>query len=126
MVEAPVLGVTLVGALILSRGLIALTNVIDPGQVPRITEASLNPQVMAFTVVMVAMWVLAFGTAPAWQTHVTRPRGFLTHRSAEPSRGTGRRLEPMAAVQMAFAVLVSAGLLTRSLWQLQFSTGRAS
>ncbi len=122
VVEAAVLGVAgVAGALILSRGLLALTNVIDPGQVPRITEASLNPQVMAFTVVMMAMWVLAFGTAPAWQTRAARLRGFLTHRSAEPSRGTGRRLQAMAAVQMAFAVvvLVSAGLLARSLWQLQ-------
>ncbi len=66
-------------------------------------------------------WVLAFGTAPAWQTRVARLRGFLAHRSAEPSHGTGRRLQVMAAAQITFAVvvLVSAGLLTRSLWQLQ-------
>ena len=120
--EAAVLGVAGVGgALILGRGLLALTNVIDPGQAPRIDEASLSPQVMAFTVVAMTAWVLAFGTAPAWQTRVARLRGFLTHRSAEPSRGTGRRLQAMAAVQIAFAVVVlaSAGLLTRSLWELQ-------
>ena len=66
-------------------------------------------------------WVLAFGTAPAWQTRARKLRGFLVHRSAEPSRGAGRRLQAMAAAQIAFAVvvLVSAGLLTRSLWQLQ-------
>ena len=66
-------------------------------------------------------WVLAFGTAPAWQTRAARLRGFLAQRSAEPPRGTGRRLQAMAAAQIAFAVvvLVSAGLLTRSLWQLQ-------
>ena len=122
VVEAAVLGVAgVAGALLLSRGLLALTNTIDPGQAPRITEASLNPQVTAFTVIMMAMWVLAFGTAPAWQTRAARLRGFLTHRSAKPSRGTGHRLQVMAAVQLAFAVvvLVSAGLLTRSLWQLQ-------
>ena len=122
VVEAAVLGVAGVGgALILGRGLLALTNVIDPGQVPRIDEASLGPQVIAFTVVTMTAWVLAFGTAPAWQTRVTRLRGFLAQRSAEPSHGTGRRLQVMAAAQIAFAVvvLVSAGLLTRSLWQLQ-------
>ena len=122
VIEALVLGVAGVGgALILGRGLLALTSVIDPGQVPRIDEASLGPQVMAFTVVAMTAWVLAFGTAPAWQTRVKRLRGFLAHRSAEPSRGTGRRLQVMAAAQIAFAVvvLVSAGLLTRSLWQLQ-------
>ena len=66
-------------------------------------------------------WVLAFGTAPAWQTRVRKLRGFLAHRAAEPSRGAGRRLQAMAAAQIAFAVvvLVSAGLLSRSLWQLQ-------
>ena len=122
VIEALVLGVAGVGgALILSRGLLALTNVIDASQVPRIDEASLSPEVMAFTVVTMTAWVLAFGTAPAWQTRVTRLHGFLAHRSAEPSHGTGRRLQVMAAAQIAFAVvvLVSAGLLTRSLWQLQ-------
>ena len=122
VIEASVLGAAGVGgALILSRGLLALTRVIDPGQAPRIDEASLSPEVMAFTVVAMTAWVLAFGTAPAWQTRVTRLRGFLAHRSPAPSRGTGRRLQVMAAAQIAFAVvvLVSAGLLTRSLWQLQ-------
>ena len=122
VVEALVLGVAGVcGALLLGRGLLALTSVIDPAQVPRIDETSLSPQVMAFTVVAMTAWVLAFGTAPAWQTRVGKLRGFLAHRSAEPSRGAGRRLQAMAAAQIAFAVvvLVSAGLLTRSLWQLQ-------
>ena len=122
VIEAAALGVAGVGgALMLSRGLLALTNVIDPAYVPRIDEASLGPGVMAFTVVAMAAWVLAFGTAPAWQTRATRLRGFLAHRSAEPARGAGRRLQAMAAAQIAFAVvvLVSAGLLTRSLWQLQ-------
>ena len=78
-------------------------------------------EVLAFTVVAMTAWVLAFGTAPAWQTRVGKLRGFLAHRAAEPSRGAGRRLQAMAAAQIAFAVvvLVSAGLLTRSLWQLQ-------
>ena len=122
VIEALVLGVAGVGgALLLGRGLLALTSVIDPAQVPRIDETSLSPQVMAFTVVAMTAWVLAFGTAPAWQTRVGKLRGFLAHRSAEPSRGAGRRLQAMAAAQIAFAVvvLVSAGLLSRSLWQLQ-------
>ena len=122
VIEAGVLGVAGVGgALILSRGLLGVTNVIDPGLAPRIDEASLSPQVMAFTVAAMTAWVLAFGTAPAWQTRVTRLRGFLAQRAAEPSRGTGSRLQAMAAAQIALAVvvLVSAGLLTRSLWQLQ-------
>ena len=94
---------------------------IDPGQVPRIDEAVLGAEVLAFTVVAMTAWVLAFGTAPAWQTRVRKLRGFLAHRYAEPSRGAGRRLQAMAAAQIALAVvvLVSAGLLTRSLWQLQ-------
>ncbi|MDE2907407.1 MAG: ABC transporter permease [Acidobacteriota bacterium] len=122
VVEALVLGVAGVcGALLLGRGLLALTSVIDPAQVPRIDETWLSPQVMAFTVVAMTAWVLAFGTAPAWQTRVRKLRGFLAHRAAEPSRGAGRRLQAMAAAQIAFAVvvLVSAGLLSRSLWQLQ-------
>ena len=122
VIEAAVLGAAGVGgALMLSRGLLALTSVIDPGQAPRIDEASLSPQVVAFTFVGMLAWVLALGTAPAWRTRMTRLRGFLAQRSAEVPRGTGRRLQVLAAAQIAFAVvvLVSAGLLTRSLWQLQ-------
>ena len=122
VIEALVLGAAAVGgALMLGRGLLALTTVVDPGQVPRIDEASLGAGVMAFAVVAMTAWVLAFGTAPAWQTRAMRLRGFLAHRSGEPSSGTGRRLQVMAAAQIAFAVvvLVSAGLLSRSLWQLQ-------
>ena len=48
VIEAAALGAAGVGgALILGRGLLALTNVIDPAQVPRIGEASLGPGVMA-------------------------------------------------------------------------------
>ena len=122
VIEAAVLGVAAAGgALIVGRGLLAVTMVIDPSQVPRIDQASLSPEVVAFTVATMAAWVLAFGTAPAWQTRVRRLRGFLVHRAGEPSHGTGRRLQVMAAAQIALAVvvLVSAGLLTRSLWQLQ-------
>ena len=122
VIEAAVLGAAGVGgALMLSRGLLALTSVIDPGQAPRIDEASLSPLVVAFTFVTMLAWVLALGTAPAWRTRMTRLRGFLAQRSAEVPRGTGRRLQVLAAAQIAFAVvvLVSAGLLTRSLWQLQ-------
>jgi predicted permease len=122
LIEAAVLGAAgVAGALMLGRGLLALASVVDPGQVPRIDEASLGPQAMAFTLVAMTAWVVVFGTAPAWQTRVSRLRGFLAHRAAAPSRGAGRRLLVMAAAQIAFAVvvLVSAGLLTRSLWQLQ-------
>ena len=107
VIEAAVLGVAGVGgALIVGRGLLALTNVIDPGHVPRIDEASLGPGVLAFTVVAMTAWVLAFGTAPAWQTRAARLRGSLAHRSTEPARGAGRRLQVMAAAQIAFAVVV--------------------
>ena len=122
VIEAAVLGAAGVGgALMLSRGLLGFTSVVDPGQVPRIDEASLSPQVAVFTFVTMLAWVLALGTAPAWRTRMTRLRGFLAQRSAEVSRGAGRRLQVLAAAQIAFAVvvLVSAGLLTRSLWQLQ-------
>ncbi len=122
VIEALVLGAAgAAGALALGRGLLALANVVDPARVPRIDEASLGPEAVAFTVAAMLAWVLAFGTAPAWRTRAGRLRGFLAHRSAEPSTGTGRRLQAMAAAQFAFAVvvLVSAGLSTRSLWQLQ-------
>ena len=122
VIEAAVLGAAgVAGALLLSRGLLSLTNVVDPGEAPRIDQASLSLEVMAFAIVAMTAWVLAFGTAPAWQMRVRRLRGSLAQRSTEPPHGTGRRLQLMAAAQIAFAVvvLVSAGLLTRSLWQLQ-------
>ncbi len=122
LVEAAVLGVlALAGALFLSRGLLALTLAVDPLGVPRIDQVSLSPQVMVFIIGAMAVWVLCFGTAPAWQTRLAKLTDFLVHRSVAPSHGAGRRLQMMAAAQIAFAVvvLVSGGLLTRSLWQLQ-------
>ncbi len=122
LVEAAVLGVLgLAGASFLTRGLLALTLAADPVGVPRIDQVSLSPQVMAFLIGTLGVWVLGFGTAPAWRTRLEKLTGFLAHRSAASSRGAGRRLRMMAAAQVAFAVvvLVSAGLLTRSLWQLQ-------
>ena len=122
LVEAVVLGVlSLAGALFLSRGLLALTLAVDPVGVPRIDQVSLSPQVMVFIIGTMVVWVLGFGTAPAWQTRLAKLTDFLVHRSVAPSHGAGRRLQMMAAAQIAFAVvvLVSSGLLTRSLWQLQ-------
>ena len=122
LVEALVLGVlSLAGALFLSRGLLALTLAVDPVGVPRIDQVSLGPQVMVFTIGTMVVWVLGFGTAPVWQTRLAKLTDFLVHRSVAPSHGAGRRLQMMAAAQIAFAVvvLVSGGLLTRSLWQLQ-------
>ena len=122
LVEALVLGVlSLAGALFLSRGLLALTLAVDPVGVPRIDQVSLGPQVMVFIIGTMVVWVLGFGTAPAWQTPLAKLTDFLVHRSVAPSHGAGRRLQMMAAAQIAFAVvvLVSSGLLTRSLWQLQ-------
>ena len=122
LVEALVLGVlSLAGALFLSRGLLALTLAVDPVGVPRIDQVSLSPQVMVFIIGAMAVWVLCFGTAPAWQTRLAKLTDFLVNRSVAPSHGAGRRLQMMAAAQIAFAVvvLVSGGLLTRSLWQLQ-------
>ena len=94
-----------------------------PRNFPRGDEISPDLRVLAFTALVSLLTGVLFGFAPAWR--VSRPD--VVTASNESGRGSsetarGRRLRGIlvtAEMVLAFVLLVGAGLLMRSFWQLQ-------
>ena len=99
------------------RGLVASL----PDNVPRADEIGLNVQVLTFTLLVSLLTGLLFGIAPAWKTLRTHMHDTLK----EGGRGVvglgGRRLRNglvVAEVSLSLILLVGAGLLLRSFFQV--------
>ncbi len=93
-----------------------------PGNLPQLADARLDPQVLAFTVGVSVLTALLFGMVPALQLASRTFGGVLRHGAAGVVRGSGVRVRKvLVAAQMAMSVvlLVSAGLLVRSVIHLQ-------
>ncbi|HJR68567.1 MAG TPA: ABC transporter permease, partial [Gammaproteobacteria bacterium] len=93
-----------------------------PGNLPQLAEVRLDPQVLAFTFGASVLTALLCGMAPALQVASGKLAGTLRHGAAGVVRGSGVRLrKALLAAQMAISVvlLVSAGLLVRSVIYLQ-------
>ena len=94
-----------------------------PHNFPRAAEISPDMRVLAFTAFVSIFTGVLFGFAPAWR--VSRPD--VVTALNETGRGSsetarGRRLRGglvIAEMVLAFVLLVGAGLLIRSFWQLQ-------
>ncbi len=94
-----------------------------PRNFPRGDEISPDLRVLAFTALVSLLTGVLFGFAPAWR--VSRPD--VVTALNESGRGSsetarGRRLRGIlvtAEMVLAFVLLVGAGLLMRSFWQLQ-------
>jgi putative ABC transport system permease protein len=90
---------------------------LDPGDIPRLQQASLDPWVLLFTVALVLITCVLFGTLPA--IHAARPGPLETLRSARGSgtavaSGRGRNLLIVGQVSLVMVLLAGAGLLVRS------------
>jgi predicted permease len=99
------------------RGLVASL----PANVPRADEIGLNPQVLAFTLLVSLLTGLLFGIAPAWKTLRTDMHDTLK----EGGRGMvglgSHRLRNglvVAEVSLSLILLVGAGLLLRSFFKV--------
>ncbi|MFL6594401.1 MAG: ADOP family duplicated permease, partial [Chthoniobacterales bacterium] len=94
-----------------------------PQNFPRASEIHADVRVLAFTALVSLFTGVLFGFAPAWR--VSRPDVVtVLNESARGSSETarGRRLRGIlvtAEMVLAFVLLVGAGLLLRSFWQLQ-------
>jgi predicted permease len=93
-----------------------------PADVPRLAAARIDGVVLLATLGVSLAVGLAFGIFPALQARVTAPRSAL----GEGSRSAGgrdrtRQRGALVVVELALAVVlvVGAGLLMRSFWQLQ-------
>ena len=110
------------GLLVAAWGSDALVR-LEPDGVPRLSEVTVNPQVVAFTALMSMLTGLLVGSLPAWQI----TRGTLVGALREGGRGalTGRRgirvRHSLVVAEMALAVvlLAGAGLLVNSFIRLQ-------
>lgn len=123
LVESALLTLTggAVGLLVAWWGIRALRPLI-PANVPRAEGIGLDPQVLAFTVVVTIAAGVLFGLVPAVRAMRPNVMDVLQEggRSTTPSRATRRLSDVMVVAEVALALmlLVTAGLLIRSFIRL--------
>ena len=110
-----------VGAAIGFAGLRALV-ASSPDSIPRSTEIALDPVVLLFTVVVSVLTGLLFGMAPLLQLREQAVTVSLKESGQRTTAGSARaRVRGglvMAEVALAVVLVIGAGLLLRSFWNL--------
>ena len=93
-----------------------------PSSLPRVSEVAVDGRMLGFCALATVLTVLVFGALPAWRTSRASIADFLR----EGGRGTGavrqRRLQDglvILQLSIAFVLLTGAGLLMKSLVQLE-------
>ena len=109
------------GGVLVAQASLGTVSWLGPEEIPRIEQASIDLRVLAFSFVASMAWVLTFGTAPSWSL---RARGvtqsLIQDFALRGARGTtALRVFTVAQVAAAVVVAVAAGLMVRSLMQLQ-------
>ena len=110
-----------VGAVLGFGGLRALLAA-NPASLPRSTEVAIDPMVLAFTVIVSIVTGLLFGLAPLLHLReqavslALKESGQRTTAGAARARVRGGLV--MAEVALAVVLVIGAGLLLRSLWNL--------
>lgn len=125
LVESLVL--TVLGAaagVALAYGGLAALMALAPGDIPRLGEATVDARVLAYTGGIATLVALAFGMLPSLQARRVDVQGALKAQSgrAGTEGRVGRRFRAglvVAEVALAVVLVVGAGLLLKSLWQLQ-------
>jgi predicted permease len=112
-----------VAGIVLAWGLIALARVLQPGNIPRVSEIGLNAPVLLFTCAISVFTGIFFGIFPALRVSGTdlnqalrsSGRGLRSSVKADKLRGA------LVVVEIAFSLilLIGAGLLVRSFIRLQ-------
>ena len=108
--------------LILAKLGIDLLLAIVPSNLPRVTDASIDPAVLVFTVAIALVAALVFGILPALRA--SRPNLSQTLRAGGRTPGLHggkyvRQGVVIAEVALSFVLLVGAGLMLRSFMALQ-------
>src|SRR5262249_58262167 len=107
--------------LLFAYGALRLMVMMGQNSIPRADEINLDSWVLLFSILIAVLVGILFGLAPAWQ--VTRPelQDSLkdTARGAIGTRGRLRQSLAVAQVSLTLLLLVGAGLLLRSFYQLQ-------
>ncbi len=110
------------GALLAVAGLEPLRGFL-PTSIPRIGDIGVDAAVLGFTVLITVVTGAVFGLAPAWQSSGTDAQSVIRADSRAASSGKGRaRLRDglvVAEIALASVLLIGAGLMSRSLMELQ-------
>lgn len=108
------------GGALVAVGLLELARTLDPGAVPRLAEVSLDGGALAFSTGMAVLSALLFGLLPALVLTRGDLAGSMRSGRGGPGRGarTAWRVVMGAEVALAVVLLVSGGLVARSLGEI--------
>jgi len=104
-----------------AAGIMGAVTRLAPGSLPRLDQVGIDGRVLGFTLIVSAATGLLFGMVPAAQSARADLVQSLKERSrtGRPGRNGVRGALVVAEVALALVVVAGAGLLARSLWQLQ-------
>ena len=123
LTESVLLGLVSGGVgLILAHYLLVAVRAVGDGMLPRLAEIEMDGVALAFTIAISLVTSIVFGAAPA--LHAVRPDLAATMKSLGKTSATRagaytRDALVVAQVALSFILLIGAGLLVRSLWELQ-------
>jgi putative ABC transport system permease protein len=98
-------------------GLLRLFVSIAPDGIPHLRQAALDPRVLVFTLGVAIASGVVFGIAPAWRS--PEPGILVGKEVHATSHGALRPILVTAQIAISLILLTGAGLLLRSLWNLQ-------
>jgi putative ABC transport system permease protein len=101
----------------LAFGLLRAFTAMGPEGIPRLNEARLDARVLLFTLAVSLVSGLLFGAAPALRR--ARMEALGSGRSAAPGGSRLRHVLVAAQIGVSLMLLTGAGLLLRSLWNLE-------
>jgi putative ABC transport system permease protein len=111
-----------IGTILAVWGLELLVS-LKPANLPRLEDIHLDPWMLAFTFVVSLLTGIVFGLVPAWQSARVDVASALKEGGRSATAGAARhRLRStivVAEIAMAIVLLMGAGLLIRSLWNLR-------
>jgi predicted permease len=118
LAESLVLGVVggALGLAVAFAGLKLLV-AIGPATLPRLAEISVDPVVLAFTIVLSVASSLLFGSMPAWKYPIaaeSRSHNLARGASGSRERQRARNVLIVAQVALALVLIVSSGLMLRT------------
>lgn len=102
---------------VLAWGFLRVLVAIAPGGIPRLQEATLDLRVLIFAIAVSLVSSLLFGIVPA--LHVRDAESLAGWRVAGGRRGILRQSLVAAQIACSLALLSGAGLLLRTLWNIQ-------
>jgi putative ABC transport system permease protein len=118
LAESLVLSVTgaALGLLLANAGIDLLLS-IAPANLPRVSEVSIDPMVLGFTIVVAVVSAFVFGVLPALRASSPNLAQTLRAGGRSPGLTSGKRLRQgvvIAEVALSFVLLVGSGLMLRS------------